>query len=131
MYTGLVLFLVGTVWLLSRIKPIGNICNTDWNEYKKCDSQAERNLFRELAKWSIPIQCQKPIGKRQRLDFFLPSHGVVVELDSYFHDNPEQQARDRRKDKLVKEAGWKMVRVRCEWAIEDQLMEIAKTLPRR
>ena len=53
----------------------------------------------------------KPIGKRQRLDFFLPSHGVVIELDSYFHDNTEQQARDRRKDKLVKEAGWKMVRM--------------------
>ena len=62
MYTGLVLFLVGTVWLLSRIKPIGNICNTDWNEYKNVIPKLNEIYFENWRNGTSLSNAKNPLG---------------------------------------------------------------------
>jgi very-short-patch-repair endonuclease len=47
------------------------------------------------------------------VDFFWPKHGLVVEVDSYmFHHTPADRAEDRRKERVLKEAGLEVQRVR-------------------
>jgi very-short-patch-repair endonuclease len=113
-YIGLFLFIVGTIVILGSIKPIGTIQGTDWNQRKKCDSGAERKLFDALARYNFCILTQVPIGKKYRIDLFLSTYDLAIEVDSIFHDNPEAQARDRHKDKLIRDKGWQVIRVRAE-----------------
>jgi len=41
---------------------------------------------------------------------FLPTH--FIEIDSSFHDEPEQKRKDKLKNKLITEAGFKLIRIR-------------------
>ncbi|MBI5177443.1 DUF87 domain-containing protein [Candidatus Micrarchaeota archaeon] len=67
------------------------------------------------------------------LDMTLPERKIAIELDGvFFHDVPEQKERDERKDALLVEKGWKVVRVRDDGLsfkeLEGRAREVAGSL---
>ncbi len=52
---------------------------------------------------------------RFSLDFAWIDKKLCVEIDGKQHDLPEQHERDVRKDNLLKENGWKLLRLRWSW----------------
>lgn len=46
------------------------------------------------------------------VDFAFPHERLAIECDgSYWHGRPSQQARDRKKDALLRSAGWRVIRL--------------------
>lgn len=105
------LFLCLTVWILSKLKPIDQSGYVCWGEYAKCESGAERKFFKELARINLYAMCQLRVGERMRSDFYIPRYNLYVEIDGIHHQLPEQQERDRRKDKIIRESGANVVRI--------------------
>lgn len=124
-YIGVFFFLVGTVAILSRLKPIGPASGVDWSEYTKCESQAEKTLFQELARQNFRMRTQVKLPPF-RIDIFLPDYNLCIEVDSIFHDTPEAQAKDARKDAAIRAAGWEVVRVRGENFKKNMAGELSK-----
>lgn len=48
------------------------------------------------------------------VDFYCASEKLIVELDGEVHDHPEQIIHDRRRDRYLKELGFKILRVNNE-----------------
>lgn len=113
-YTVFILYLMFGIICAIIHNPAPDENAVDWSQRSKCDSGSERKLFDALARMNMNVITQVPIGVRMRIDLFLPKYSLAVEVDSPFHDNPAAQARDRRKDRLIREKGWEVVRVRAE-----------------
>jgi very-short-patch-repair endonuclease len=107
-------YLLLGVYLAVTYEPKLDPNAVDWSQRLKCDSNAEKKLFDALAHINVHVLTQVPIGARMRIDLFLTKYSLAVEVDSPFHDNPIAQARDRRKDQLIREKGWEVIRVRAE-----------------
>jgi very-short-patch-repair endonuclease len=87
------------------------ITGTDWSQRRKCGGAAERILFDELARHNFRMLTQVPVGKRQKVDFFLLDYDIAIEVDSTVYSDPEIQNRMNRKDASVREKGWEVIRV--------------------
>lgn len=65
-----------------------------------------------LQKAHISFLQEVPIGK-YRADFLLPQHNVVIECDGdYWHNVPGIGERDKRKNDLLHEFGYTIVRLK-------------------
>jgi len=91
-----------------------------WREYTpgtRLRSPMEAKLLPLLALRDIPQpECNVELragGETFEIDFFWRDRKVIVETDgAKFHDNPEAEARDRRRDYLLSAAGYRVHRLR-------------------
>jgi very-short-patch-repair endonuclease len=76
----------------------------------KGPSSIERLLQEELDRRNLPYESQYKIG-RWSIDIAFPSQWLAIEADGdYWHSLPENQERDRRKDKVLRAHGWQVLR---------------------
>ncbi|BAU28182.1 uncharacterized protein DUF559 [Aneurinibacillus soli] len=121
-----IIVVAGAILILSCLKPIEpTFSKVDWSQRRKCQSNPEKLMFDALAKWDVVILTQVPI-KQYQIDLFLPKYKLAIECDSIFHDTPEAQERDRKKDVAITEAGWKVIRVRDEEIKKDMTGVLSK-----
>lgn len=91
----------------------------DWRRYPpglKVRSRLEARLLPLLTQWEVPIprvNSRLRVGdKRYELDFFWPSHRLVVETDGgKWHDNPFAQARDSERNRVLRADGYEVRRI--------------------
>jgi very-short-patch-repair endonuclease len=68
---------------------------------------------------------QYPLGK-YAIDFAWPGKKIAIEIDGEQHyTQPEQQARDRRKEELLAAEGWQLLRLRWSSVMKDTKTHIA------
>jgi very-short-patch-repair endonuclease len=80
------------------------------NERVKCESPIERRLYDALAFRGYAVTSQVPCGK-YRIDLALLGPRIAIECDGKaYHSTPKAKERDRRKDKYLKENGWRVLR---------------------
>lgn len=78
----------------------------------KGESSIEKKMRYALQKAHISFLQEVPIGK-YRADFLLPQHNVVIECDGdYWHNIPGIGERDKRKNDLLHEFGYTIVRLK-------------------
>ena len=76
-------------------------------------SSLEKIMMKKLDELQIKYIPEYPLGNRLTADFFLPDNKIIIECDSeYWHKDIKQ--RDERKNRLVKDLGLKMVRLKEE-----------------
>lgn len=101
----------------------------DWHRYPsttRLRSRFEARLLPLLSRAGIPMpRCNTnlSIGREAfEVDFLWGKQRLVVETDgSRYHDNPQAQARDRRRDRLLIAAGYRVWRL--SWHDLDQRPE--------
>jgi very-short-patch-repair endonuclease len=80
------------------------------SERNKCESPIERRLYDALAFRGYAVTSQVPCGK-YRIDLALIGPRIAIECDGKaYHSTPKAKARDRRKDKYLKDNGWRVLR---------------------
>lgn len=80
------------------------------HERLKCESPIERRLYDALKFKGEYIRTQVPCG-RYRIDIALPAYRIAIECDGKaYHSNPQQKARDRRKNAYLRANGWRVFR---------------------
>jgi very-short-patch-repair endonuclease len=88
-----------------------NLREPDWTEN---DYEAAVLALVRSANLSEPV-CQAPMvlgGEPVRIDFLWPTERVALEADSYeFHGTRQAFERDRRRDQLLRLAGYEPVRI--------------------
>lgn len=81
-----------------------------YNERFKCESPIERRLYDALEFRGYAVTSQVPCGK-YRIDLALLGPRIAIECDGKaYHSTQQAKARDRRKDKYLKENGWRVLR---------------------
>lgn len=91
----------------------------DWRRYPpglKVRSRLEARLLPLLTQWQIPIprvNSTLRVGEKlYELDFFWPSHRLVVETDGgKYHGNPVAQARDSERNQVLRAGGYEVRRI--------------------
>lgn len=91
----------------------------DWRRYPrglKVRSRLEARLLPLLTQWQIPIprvNSKLRVGEEWlELDFFWPSHRLVVETDGgKYHGNPVAQARDSERNAMLRAHGYEVRRI--------------------
>ena len=80
------------------------------NPRNKCESYIERKLYDALTSRGYEVNTQVPCGK-YHIDLALYGHRIAIECDGKtYHSSLEAKARDRRKNRYLKEQGWKVMR---------------------
>lgn len=96
------------VYILYEKKPKENII-LDHESYK-VQSPIERLVYDALKARGEYVRTQVPCG-RYSIDIALPSYKLAIECDGKaYHSTPQQKAHDRRKDRYLRENGWKVLR---------------------
>jgi very-short-patch-repair endonuclease len=91
----------------------------DWRRYTpdtRLRSVLEARLLELLSRHGIPEpRCNVALmigGERFEVDFLWEHRRAIVEADGgKYHDNPQARARDRRRDRLFKAAGYRVWRL--------------------
>jgi very-short-patch-repair endonuclease len=90
---------------------LDNLREPDWTEN---DYEAAVLTLVRSAALAEPV-CQAPLvlgGEPVRIDFLWPTHRVALEADSYeFHGTRQAFERDRRRDQLLRLAGYVPLRI--------------------
>ncbi len=77
-------------------------------------SYTSRAIYYYLYQNGIPCTCEVPIG-RYRIDIEVrlkDQAPVALEIDGYRHQTPEAISRDARKDALLREKGYRVIRLK-------------------
>lgn len=70
-----------------------------------------------------------PDFKVAQPDFYIPSLGIVIEVDGYhWHHTTKQRARDARKDRFYKSMGLKVARLPEALVLRSPTMAVAQAL---
>lgn len=84
---------------------------------------AELSLEDAIAELGVPYRTQFPgfmYGVRFFPDFYLPTLGIVIEVDDRSHDEPEKQEADAERTRVLeREWGVRVLRCRNEEALSD------------
>ncbi|PVM94065.1 hypothetical protein DDF67_00875 [Caulobacter endophyticus] len=72
---------------------------------------SERTLWKALRALDLHIRRQAPIG-RYVADFAHHGARLVIEVDSGWHDLPEQQRHDAERDVWLASQGYRVMRIR-------------------
>jgi very-short-patch-repair endonuclease len=96
-----------------------NKFNEYWsaNYYKHCTNQVPRQtaLETEVAKLAVPYRIQHPFpGAYAVVDFFIPSLGLILEIDGKEHRRGEKLEKDQIRDAKLAKMGYVTVRLRNE-----------------
>jgi very-short-patch-repair endonuclease len=95
---------------------------------RKNPTAAERELWKHLRKdrlAGLHFRRQHPIGP-YIVDFCCVPKRLVVELDGYFHADPERAARDETRTVRLRAAGYRVLRFRNSEDFADVLAAIAQ-----
>ena len=76
--------------------------------------------LRALGYTPATVECQFRRGPF-RLDFALPAQQIAIEADGWVHTAKTVRARDRQRDKTLREWGWTVIRVRTDKDVDAQL----------
>lgn len=76
------------------------------------------NALRDRQMDGVKFRRQEDIGPFV-VDFFAPSHRLVVEVDGTVHDEDGQSLRDKERQMLLESLGLKVLRVRTELVERD------------
>jgi len=78
-------------------------------------TRAECYLRRGLRKAGIKFEAQKTIkcknGREYTVDLLVKNR-LVVEVDGWIHDTPEQRYQDKQRDRDLTESGYPVLRIR-------------------
>ena len=88
-----------------------NLLHTNAHENRNTATDAEA-LFWEYAKGSgLGMKCRRQyIIGQYIVDFFFRECNLIVELDSGYHNAPEQQEQDRIRQHWLEEKGYQVLR---------------------
>jgi len=89
----------------------------------------EQVMYRILLNMNIPFKrfAQYPLGP-YKADFAIPALQLVIECDGdQFHSNPEDVARDTKRDMELAGAGWTVIRF-GETELEEKQEAVTQTL---
>jgi very-short-patch-repair endonuclease len=109
-----------------RGSPLLRLILEDWRSYTpvtRLRSGMEAKLLSLLARRGLPAPlCNENLrvgGQILEVDFLWPRQRLVVETDGRkYHDNPAARARDAKRDRLLDEGGFRVMRI--AWAdLED------------
>jgi len=93
-------------------------------------TKAEIHLRKGLKKGGINFEPQKTIrcrnGREYTVDLFVEER-LVVEVDGWIHDLPDQQYQDKQRDKDLMESGYPVLRFR-NWDIWQNLKGVVKDI---
>ncbi|WP_339063542.1 DUF559 domain-containing protein [Tepidibacillus marianensis] len=93
----------------------------------KTESPIERHLYDALYSRGHNIVTQYPMGK-YRIDIAFPQYKIAIECDGHqFHSSKEAKERDKRKDKLLRSKGWKVIRI-PGWMIYKSLPRVIRII---
>lgn len=89
----------------------------------------EKVLWKALRKPDLGFRRQTPIG-RYIADFVHLPAKIVIELDGGWHDLPEAQLHDERRDAWLKGQGFRVLRFRNQQALDDPsfILDAIRTL---
>jgi very-short-patch-repair endonuclease len=96
---------------------------------RKNPTAAERALLKRLRKdrlAGLHFRRQHPIGP-YIADFCCIPKRLVVEIDGYFHGDPERIRRDEARTAWLRGAGYRVLRFRDSDPVADVLSAIART----
>jgi|SRR5690625_317263 len=102
-------------------------------ELRKKMTEAEEKLWQELKGnkfFGLKFRRQHPV-QLFITDFYCHKFKLVIEVDGGYHLDPEQQASDKERTKVLEELGLKVIRFTNEEVLEDiqgVLKEIEKHL---
>lgn len=100
-----------------------------WVAAGTADSSIERQTASALEDLGVPHERQYAIPP-YRADFFLPEWRIVLECDgTYWHGTPEAHARDERRDAFMKNAGYRVARIREEDINRDVMGALRCAIP--
>lgn len=102
-----------------RGSPVLRIVLGDWRRYPpaiRLRSPMEAKLLPLLSRRGIPIpECNEVLtidGERIQVDFLWRRQRLAVETDgAKYHDNPEARTRDRRRDRILQTAHYRVWRI--------------------
>ena len=83
---------------------------------------AELSLEEAVACLGVPYRTQFPgylFGFRYFPDFFLPTIGVVIEVDDASHSRSKKMEEDEERTRALEARGWQVVRCTNEEALSD------------
>lgn len=93
---------------------------------------AELAIEGAIASLGLPYRFQFPgyiYGLRYFPDFALPTLGVVIEIDDPSHEKADKRLADAERDEaILREWGWRTVRIRNEKAISDPIGSLMAAL---
>ena len=79
-------------------------------ELRKNMTDEEKRLWYDfLKRLPVSVRRQKNIGN-YIVDFFVPSHRIVIELDGSQHGKPENKEDDRKRDADMRQLGIRVLR---------------------
>ncbi|MCU7712988.1 DUF559 domain-containing protein [Priestia sp. JV24] len=107
-------------------------------QYKKCGSYIEKKLYQALVFNGFKVRTQVKCGN-YRIDLALMKHNIAIECDGHkYHSTSGAKKRDKRKDKYLKDCGWKVLRFtgsaingdvgKVVLRIKDELEKVSKTI---
>lgn len=92
----------------------GSFCTRECFKHYDGETSIERKIRLELEKLNETFVQEAKFG-RFYADFFLPERKLIIECDGeYWHRGKIKKDRDKRKDKLLKELGYKVIRLEEE-----------------
>lgn len=84
------------------------------------------NTLRTLRALGIVVRRQHPVGP-YIVDFAITSRKLVIEIDGGVHRLDEISARDAKRNIVIKELGWRIIRIPSEAALSaNHLLEIVQ-----
>lgn len=105
------------------------------DNWRELQSEQERDFLDALHDVGLSPECEHPVA-RYNIDFAFISSKLAVELDPLWHKSGRKAKTDARKDALLEERGWTVLRLesRCTTSfnvskIESTLRELASTQP--
>jgi very-short-patch-repair endonuclease len=91
-------------------------------------SDLEASLLEAMQQAALPQPQVNVVIEGYEVDFLWREHGVIAELDSYVtHGSRLAFERDRERDRQLAIAGWRVVRITDESAVEDLSRLLAAT----
>lgn len=97
-----------------------------------CPAGYVRELYFYYGEHIVPLAHGVMRRRFIRLDFAHVDAKIDIELDGVGHDDPEQVFEDARRDTILIEAGWRVVRVNhgAKSVFSDEMKDIAKDAAR-
>jgi very-short-patch-repair endonuclease len=90
---------------------IPRFCSNRCYRLHESETPPHRRLREALQALGVTLECEHPLG-RHLFDLYVPAANLLIEVDGvYWHSRPEMAARDVRKARAARAAGFLLVRV--------------------
>lgn len=94
----------------------------DWQRIKCSRSHIQKRLYDALMREGYKVKVEYETCGYQ-VDLVIKKYRLAIECDGEkWHSSPEQKARDRKKNAVLRKHGWKVMRFKG-WEINKQLQK--------